>query len=93
MLFMFVFIILSPLLIDALWSPVRKGLTSWLLFVMSNCDFVTFPWGILCQVWYLIALIPDLCSLSYFNRFTFKNKNKQQMSFLYRLLRTHKILM
>ena len=61
MLFMFVFIILLRLLVDALWSPVRKGLTSWFLFVISNCDFVTFPCGILCQVWYLIVLIPDLC--------------------------------
>ena len=50
----------------ALWSPAGKGVTSWLLFVMSNCDFVTFPCGILGQVWYLIALIPDLCHLSYF---------------------------
>ena len=31
--------------------------TSWLLFVMSNCDFVTFTCGILGQVWYLIVLI------------------------------------
>ena len=48
-----------------LWSPAGKGLTSWLLFVMSNCDFVTFPCGILGHVWYLIQLIPDLCRLSY----------------------------
>ena len=57
---------LSRLFIAALWSPAGKGLNSWLLFVMSNCDFVTFPCGILGQVWYLIALIPDLCRLSYF---------------------------
>ena len=31
------------LLVDALLSPVGKGLTSWLSFVMSNCDVVTFP--------------------------------------------------
>ena len=33
-----------------------------------NCliVFVTFPCGILGQVWYLIASIPDLCHLSYF---------------------------
>ena len=48
-----------------LLSPAGKGLTSWLLFVMSNCDFVTFPCGILGQVWYLIVLIPDLCRFSY----------------------------
>ena len=28
---------------DALWSPAGKGLTSWLSFVMSYCDVVTFP--------------------------------------------------
>ena len=33
----------AHLFVDALWSPARKGLTSWLSFVMSNCDFVTFP--------------------------------------------------
>ena len=31
------------LLICALWSPAGKGLTSWLSFVVSNCEFVTFP--------------------------------------------------
>ena len=50
----------------ALWPFAGKGLTSWLLFVMSNCDFLTFPCGILGQVWYFIVLIPDLCRLSYF---------------------------
>ena len=29
--------------VEALWSPAWKGLTSWLLFVMSNCDVVTLP--------------------------------------------------
>ena len=42
----------------ALWSPVGKGLTSWLSFVMFNCVFVTFPFGILGLVWYLTVLIP-----------------------------------
>ena len=31
------------LFIATLWSPAGKGLTSWLSFVMSNCEFVTFP--------------------------------------------------
>ena len=31
------------LFVDALWSPAGKGLNSWLSFVMSNCDVVTFP--------------------------------------------------
>ena len=30
------------------------------------CEFVTFPIGILGQVWYLIVSIPDLCTLTYF---------------------------
>ena len=30
------------------------------------CIFVTFPCGILGQVWCLIVLFPDLCRLSYF---------------------------
>ena len=51
---------LSRLLIAALWSPAGKGLTPWLSFVTFNCVFVTFPYGILGQVWYLIVSIPDL---------------------------------
>ena len=31
------------------------------------CNFVTFPCGILGQMWYLIVSFPDLCRLSYFN--------------------------
>ena len=64
---------LSCLFIAALWSPAVKELTSWLLFVILNCVFVTFPFGILGQVWYLIVLIPDLCCLSNFYMFAFRN--------------------
>ena len=46
---------------NALWSPAGKGLTSWLSFALSNCEFVTF----LGQDWYLNVSIPDLCPLSY----------------------------
>ena len=52
-----VFFVLWRLFISALWSPAGKGLTSWLLFVMFNCVFVTFPCGILGQVWNLIVSI------------------------------------
>ena len=31
------------LFVDALWSAAGKGLTSWLSFVTSKCDVVTFP--------------------------------------------------
>ena len=60
------FLMLSRLFIAALWSPAEKGLTSWLLLVMCLVFFVTFPCGILGQVWYLIVWFPDLCHLSYF---------------------------
>ena len=49
------------LFIDALWSPAGKGLTSWLSFVMSNCEVAAFPLDIKGQVWCLIVSIPDLC--------------------------------
>ena len=41
-----------------------------LLALVSDvyCIFVTFPCGILCQVWYLIVSFPDLCHLSYFHK-------------------------
>ena len=51
----------ARLFVIAMWSAAGKGLTSWLLFVMSNCDV-----GILGQVWCLIVSIPDLCPLFYF---------------------------
>ena len=35
------------LFICALWSPAGKGLTPWLSFVVSYCEFVAFPIGIL----------------------------------------------
>ena len=59
---------LSRLVMAALWPPAGKGLTSWLLFVMFGCVFVTFSYGFLGQVWYLIVSIPDLCHLSDFHR-------------------------
>ena len=37
----------ARLFICALWSPAGKELTSWLSFVVSKCEFVTFqllPW-------------------------------------------------
>ena len=33
----------ARLFIDALWPPAGKELTSWLSFVMSNCEVVIFP--------------------------------------------------
>ena len=47
------------LFIDALWSPAGKGLTSWLSFMMSDWEVVTFPlvsW-IRCGAWWYRFLI------------------------------------
>ena len=49
----------ARLFICALWSPAGKGLTSWLSFVVSNCEFVTFPlvsW-VRCGTWLYRFLI------------------------------------
>ena len=47
----FVLVMLSRLFIAALWSPERKGLTSWLLSVMFIVILLrSFPFGILGQV-------------------------------------------
>ena len=47
MLFLLVCFVLlcfhARLFVDALWSTAGKGLTSWLSFVMTYCDVVTFP--------------------------------------------------
>ena len=34
----------ARLFVDALWSPAGKGLTSWLLLVMSNYDESLSHW-------------------------------------------------
>ena len=65
-----VFFMLSRLFIATLWSHAAKGLTAWLLFVMFNCVSVTLPSGILCQVWYLIVLIPDFAAFLTSNAFS-----------------------
>ena len=65
-----VFVILYWLILEALRSPVRNGLTFWLSCVCSYfVCFGTFPYGVLGKVWYLIVLIPDLDLLSYFYTF------------------------
>ena len=49
----------ARLFICALWSPAGKGLTSWLSFVVSGCEFVTFPlvsW-VKCGTWLYRFLI------------------------------------
>ena len=45
-----VFLMLSRLLIAALWSPAGKGLTSWLLLVMFIVILLPSHVGILGQV-------------------------------------------
>ena len=56
-----VFVMLLHLFNAALWSPAVKGLNSWILFVMIIV-FLS-----LSHVVCLIASIPDLCHLYYFD--------------------------
>ena len=58
----------ARLFICALWSPVGKGLTSWLLFVVSIVSLSLSHWYPGSGV--VLVSIPDLCTLTYFkNRF------------------------
>ena len=34
-----------------------------LVYIMFPCSFVTFLYGVLGQVWYLIVFIPNICLL------------------------------
>ena len=66
----------ARLFVDALWSPAGKGLASWLSFVMSNCNVVTFPlvsW-VRCGVWLYLFLIFSLF-LTYVLWFILSSKN------------------
>ena len=52
-----------------------------LLCVTFSCVFVTFSYGVLGQVWYLIILIPDICLHLYFESFV--RTKLSQVTFVY----------
>ena len=54
-----------------------------LLYEMFSCVFVTFPYGVLGQVWYLIVSIPDLCLLTYSDERNVAGNNFSSLSFLF----------
>ena len=58
----------ARLFICALWSPVGKGLTSWLSFVVSTVSLSLSHWypGSGVVLTFIIVSIPDLCTLTYF---------------------------
>ena len=56
--FVFVFVMLSFLFLAAFRSPAGKLLTSWLfLCVMFSCVLITFQYGVMGRVSYLVVLI------------------------------------
>ena len=59
----FVSAMLSRLFNASFWSPAGKGPLGSQVCDVFLC-FVTFPCGVLGQVWYLIVSIPGLCLLS-----------------------------
>ena len=92
LLIMFMFVLLPCPFITALWSPARD----------IDCVFVTFPFGVLGQVWYMILSIPDLCLLTFrrpsvvsppikiFNHLI-KPLGQFDSNFIWRLLRTREL--
>ena len=59
-------------LLATLWE--RAELLAF-LYVMSSCVFVTFPFGVLSQMWDLIVSIPDLCLFPYFDHNNMNNSD------------------
>ena len=59
----------ARLFIDVLWSPAVKGLTSWLSFVLSNCEVVPLVSWVSCGAWlygfliFALFLLLTLCLL------------------------------
>ena len=49
-----------------MWSPAGKELISWLFCMWCFLYFVTFPYGVSGQLWYLIVSISGFCPLLYF---------------------------
>ena len=43
----------------------RADLLAALLCETFSCAFVTFPYGVLGQMWYLVVSIPNFCLLSF----------------------------
>ena len=66
--FVFVFVILSCLFLEALWSPAGEGLTSWRSCMRCFLVICYFPFIVLCKVWYLILSIAELCLIPYLNQ-------------------------
>ena len=62
-----------------------------LLCVMFYCVFVTFPCGVLDQVWCLIVSIPDLCLLSYF--YMIKKKHIVMFDLYIHILSAHFLIL
>ena len=61
----FVMLLESVTFIAALWSPEGKRADLLAIVRDVNCDFVTFPFSMLGQVFFFIVSIPDPCCLSY----------------------------
>ena len=70
----------AHLFICALWSPAGKGRTSWLSFVVSNCEFVTFPlvFWVRCGTWlYRFLIFAPL--LTFIWSFSFCSKSQLEV--------------
>ena len=84
----------ARLFICALWSPAGKGLTSWLSFVVSNCEFVTFPlvpW-VRCGTWLyrflIFAPLLTLMEIDWCQYFVSAQLDRFWPNFVYELILT-----
>ena len=81
------------LFICALWSPAGKGLTSWLSFVVSNCEFVTFPlvsWVRCGTLLYRFLIFAPLLTLKQRNCYFGPNLRPFETDFFFRIRYQHR---
>ena len=82
--FVFDFVILSCLFLTALWSPVVKGLTSWLSCIRDVfLCFCHFPMRCPGSGLVLDCIIPD-CRLPYFSNNSIKSINYITIKYWFR---------
>ena len=82
----------ARLFVDAFWSPAGKVLTSWLSFVMSNCDVITFPlvsWVRRGALLYRFRSFPSVLLLSHKINLKQLPSKASYLTAIFRIILTH----
>ena len=61
-----IFLFIRCSLVVTCWERAKLLALLYVMFYCVSLCFVTFPSGVLGQVWCLILSMPDLCHISYF---------------------------